>query len=133
MQAKIVILLLAGLILFSSLATANQPNSVKVKKGKTFELSVEQALNPKYEWLCTSYDKEYLKFLGERHTEVSDKGLVGVTKKIFEFKAIKVGDTEVVLNYCRLDQENQPIEVLRTRSYSVEIEASGGFCLPLSF
>lgn len=115
-------LLLTGLVLFSSLAGANQSISMKVKKGKTFELSVEQAVNPNYEWFCTSYDKEYLKFLGEE-TKVESEKIIGAVQKVFKFKALKVGDTEVVLSYCELDRENKPVKALRTKSYSITIEA----------
>jgi predicted secreted protein len=128
MQKKMAVsLIVIGTALLSGLVmAADQPQqskkAMKVQKGETFEISIQQALTPWSEWICTGYDKGHLKYLGkESRAPTEDPQIMGATYKVFKFKAIKAGKAEVELSYCRVDEESKPVEVLKIRTYQITI------------
>jgi predicted secreted protein len=74
---------------------ANPGEKIKVGEGKTFEISLSEAINPFAVWKCAKYDEQFIEFLGEEY-KVPPEGLVGATTHIFKFKALRAGKTDIV-------------------------------------
>jgi hypothetical protein len=112
-----------------SASAASQENIEHIEQfvlcgeGETFEISFEQALVPWYDWRLKTYDTDYIEFIGERYEALYINGelVIGVTKKVFEFMALKGGSTEIEFAYYELDAENNPINEIESRVIGVEI------------
>jgi len=93
---------------------------IVVHDGETFEIETTEALHPFYDWRLTDYDDEYLKFLGESYRPPEDD-ILGITIKVFEFKAIRSGITEVTFTYYELDVDGELIAEIDSGEYAKEI------------
>ena len=100
----------------------DQPKVVKVKKGKKFGLSEIQALYPGSEWICKNYDRNHVKLIDEYFKPPLSFSQMGTTTKVFKFKALKRGNTEIVLVYCNFGREREPIRWIERKGYTVQID-----------
>jgi hypothetical protein len=91
--------------------------------GETLEFSFSQALNPGYGWTIKSFDPNYLKLIKEEFEAPNQEDfLIGATNKVFVFKAIKKGRTQVVFADCALDTKGSCERELGIEAFWVAIE-----------
>jgi hypothetical protein len=129
-----------GLVIAAILVPALLPLSggmvereeIVVHEGEAFVIEIVEALHPFYDWRLTEYDCEYLEFLGESYRPPED-GIMGITIKVFEFKALRAGITEVKFTYYELGIDGEPIAEIDSREYGVRILPLIGPILPLEF
>jgi len=93
---------------------------ITVDEGDIFVIEIEEVLSPFYEWILTHYDPEYLEFLGESYRPPED-GLLGITIKVFEFRALKPGITKIVFTDYELDINGETVKELEFRDYEVRV------------
>jgi hypothetical protein len=91
-----------------------------VIRGMNFKISFPEVLHPGYGWILKSYDPEYVEYIGESY-KAPLSGIIGTTTKVFIFKALKRGETEIVFADCELDRHGKPVEELKREKYIVKI------------
>ena len=104
---------------------------IVVHEGETFEIEIVEAIHPFYDWRLTGYDAECLEFLGESYRPPEDE-ILGITIKIFEFKALKPGITEVTFTYYEF-KNGEPVGEVDEEEYEVRILPLVGPIPPLEF
>ena len=127
--AAIAVLAMPLLPLSSGMA---KETDIVVQVDETFEIEIVEALVPFYDWRLTNYDPEYLEFIGATRRPPEDE-ILGITIKVFTFKALKPGITEIVFTYYQLDVNGEPIKELESRTDTIRILPLLGPILPLEF
>jgi len=108
---SIIILIVVGYLF---LTQDNLADVIKIKNGESFSVILESNPTTGYMWE-TEYDKNYIQFIDRRFVLSSDEQVVGAGgSEIFNFVAIKSGETEIVFSYLRsweIDKAAEKIEI----------------------
>jgi predicted secreted protein len=82
------------------LAITNQDNgrSFRVSAGQKIILNLRDPKDGGYDFLPPQYDQSILEMLGERHVPRTEPPRMGdFGRKVYEFKALKLGKTDLVI------------------------------------
>ena len=104
------------------LAACGETEKIRVRSGDEFQISVPVIINPEYEWRCSYYDGEYIEFLGEGYEAPSKQfpRIMSTSTKVFNFRALNKGTTEIVLTEYELSRGEIAGE-LQSNRYILEI------------
>ncbi len=125
-----IVVLIIPLLSLGNGSVGVQDYRLEVTEGEVFEIEIREALTPFYDWELTEYDQEYLQFIDVIACYLPpENGTIGITIKLFRFRTLKPGITEITFTYCEVDINGEPVEELESREYGVTIYPF----LPLEF
>jgi len=101
----------------------NTINVIEVNLGNSFDIELPSHPGTGYIWqLKEEIDDSYLKLVKQEYREIGDESLDIPGMDCFEFKALKKGETKLVLWYIRLwKKDNETNPQIKTKLYTIKI------------
>lgn len=98
-------------------------NLIEVKLGDVFEIELPSHPGTGYTWqVKDNIDTLYLKLIKQEYREIGDESLDIPGMDLFEFQALKKGETSITLWYIRLwKKDNSTNPNIRSEKYSIRI------------